>query len=209
MPSGYTAKIYEGEEQSFQDFALTIARAFCWIELRDTPLGPIPAKLKEPDTKYHEEQLAKAKQKKIDMLHISVQAAARRANEEADADAERRAKSAAEREELRGRYEAMLIEAEAYEPPTERHVEFREHMIKQLKQSIDFDCKIYNWPEPTRDGATWIKEQLEEAEREIEYHTKEIEREIERTSVNNEWALALLESLDVEVPAEEKEKVNV
>lgn len=37
MPTGYTSKLYEGEEQTFEEFLLTCARAFSHIELRDNP----------------------------------------------------------------------------------------------------------------------------------------------------------------------------
>jgi hypothetical protein len=60
MPTGYTAKLYDGD-QKFQDFAMECARAFgALIEMRDEPMNAKIPETFEP-SEHHVNGLERAK----------------------------------------------------------------------------------------------------------------------------------------------------
>jgi hypothetical protein len=61
MPTGFTADICKGAEVSFEDFAMTCARAFgALYSMRDEPMdAPIPETFVASG--YHADELEKAK----------------------------------------------------------------------------------------------------------------------------------------------------
>lgn len=201
MPTGYTAGLYEGE-QTFEEFVWRVARGFgALVSMRDAPEdAEIPEEF-EPRTEYHDRALAEAKitLAKLDAL----------TPDQADAEAEAEYKAQVAKRELetekqagiRERYEGMLAEVEAWEPPTADHIALKETMIQQLRQSIDFDCGgMDHWPaiEPL-DGQSWVEQQRERAERDLTYHAAEREKEIQRARSRTAWVQALRESLAVRV----------
>ena len=194
MPTGYTSKLYEGESQTPREFILMCSRAFgATIDQRD-----------EPFVSYHDEALAKAR--------VLVKEAPAWSDEEAD----RRAwaehveavtawrKSEAKRAEIRARYEAMLMEVDRWSPPTADHQGLKVFMIEQLRGGIDFDCKPYD-PPAARLGSEYRADVIKQANRDVEYHTKERAEKIRRAASANAWIAALYESLPAgPAPSEEK-----
>lgn len=139
MPTGYTAALHDGKDQTFTDFALDCARAFgALITMRDEPDAPIPDEFppSEHDKRWRDEAL-----KKLIALERRTpeewEAAQREEITEHNAYVTRsRQQSAA----LRGRYEAMLAEVQAWQPPTTEHEELKRFMTSQLEESIKHDC---------------------------------------------------------------------
>lgn len=196
MPTGYTAKLYEGEEQTFPDFAMTCARAFgALIEMRDMGLDArIPDEF-EPPT-YHEKEIRIAKARLATLGEMTPENAARHAKEDYDQAVIAREKAETERNARRERYEAMLADVDKWQPPTEEHQGLKTFMADQLRESIKFDCGMDYWPDlPTLDGAEWMAQQVAKAERDVAYHTEEHQKELERTESRNAWVRALRESL--------------
>ena len=71
-------------------------------------------------------------------------------------------------------------------------------MIKQLEESMNFDVmdeSYYKVPK-NRGGAVWLIDRIESAERNIAYHTKHYEEEVERTNSRNKWIADLYISLN-------------
>ncbi len=203
MPTGYTHKLYEGEDQPFDDFVLSCARAFgALILMRDDPPDtPIPDEFK-PESSYSEKQLAKAN----DVLSVArgwsdatAEAAADTDYKHAHYEWEQHLQRTAA---MKARYEAMLEKVQAWEPPTPDHQELKEFMDKQLRESIDFDCAgVERWyPEPQRkSGAEHKAAMIVIAERDIEYHTEQIAKEAERAQGRTAWVRALRDSLGQKV----------
>ena len=73
MPTGYTSKIYDGEQVTGKEFLMTCARAFgALIEMRDESLNAkIPEEL-EVNT-YHKKELENAKQKLKSIKNMSIE----------------------------------------------------------------------------------------------------------------------------------------
>lgn len=137
MPTGYTEKLYDGE-QEFEDFALRAARAFgALVEMRDSGLdATIPDEFVA--SAYHQEHRDEAVARRVELLALSPAAAAREAEAEADRwDAERKA-SAAETNARRSRYEAMRERVLAWHPPTRDGAEWRAEQIAKAERDIAY-----------------------------------------------------------------------
>lgn len=134
MPTGYTAKITEG--QTFEEFVLQSARAMgALIMMRDDPAdAPIPDEFKPSN--HHIEGLQRAKER----LAVLDAMSPKEAKAAADAAFEKQSKEVAERlarvREERAAYDAMLARVREWNPPTPDHVGFKDFMIEQIESSI-------------------------------------------------------------------------
>lgn len=197
MPTGYTAKLYEGERQTFAEFAMSCARAFgALVTMRDSSMDAAVPEQFEPST-YHVEKLTLAELRLRELDDMDADAcdlAALTAWQDAHAAWEQTRATKAER---RQRYQAMLAEVEAWVPPTDEHDGMKKFMAEQLTGSIDFDCSVeFEWPEPTpQTGDEWRAAEVAKAMKDIDYHNREHAQEVERTEGRNRWLRELRESL--------------
>jgi len=199
MPTGYTQPLYEGKELTFEQFALNCARAFgALIEMRDEPQdAPIPESF-QPNSFYQE---------KLTELENNLQKYTAMSDQEADtlADAEYQAtqknarKAIKKKEAMKVRYEGMLQQVESWVTPSNEHAGLKEFMIKQLKESIAWDCEgdFYNklLAQPKLSGSDWLKEKLRITNKDLTYYRNAHAEEIERITSRNLWVSQLRESL--------------
>lgn len=109
----------------------------------------------------------------------------------------------------RTNYEAMLERVYAWEPPTEEHVGLKKFMVEQLATSIEFDCGGDYWEnhlaklvkDGPLSGDAWKAQEIEKANRDIEYHTEEMTKDKKRHETNTAWIQALIKSLPEPVTA--------
>ena len=193
MPTGYTAQIADGI--TFKQYALSCARAFgALILMRDDPSdAPIPERF-EPSN-WNAQRLQEASDRLAQLRLMSpadADAAARAEHAKAVEDYDKRAE---ERSQLRKKYEAMLEQVVAWKAPTADHVEYKSFMEKQIRESIDWDCREYSDRPSLQAGTEWIATAMAKAERDIAYHTKEDAAERTRTEGRNSWIKALRDSL--------------
>lgn len=192
MPTGYTAKIKDG--QSFNEFVLGCAKAFgACITLRDEPLDtPIPDEFQPSD--YHARKLVEEKRE----LHRLCIMTTDQAQEEADVEYQKQLQDyerrVLENNSTKASYEAMLKLVEIWQPPTPEHEILKTFMMDQIKGSIDFDC---HEPEPPKriGYSAWLTSKIASVRWSIDYHEKEHKAELERTASRNAWIKALRESL--------------
>jgi hypothetical protein len=199
MPTGYTAKLAEGE-QSFRDFVLTCARAFgACIDLRDSPLdAPIPEEFKASPHYQEAQNNAVAE---LDRLTAMTDDERRAYGEKQKAErvASCRkyiAKEAAQRK----RYEGMVGQVQAWVPPSSEHENLKEFMLEQLQSSIKFDCSSSYWAErltsaESADPLSLYQEAVDSAKSSVGYYEKHIEEEKKRADGNTNWVRQLRESL--------------
>lgn len=200
MPTGYTAKLYEGE-QSFEAFALGCARAFgALIDLRDAgPDAEIPEAI-EPSP-YHLEAMGEASERMAEIQSWSALDAEKLAEDDYYRRVEEFGKSKRIREARSKRYAAMVERVRGWEPPNEDFVQFKDFMESQLVESASFDCD-YRMDPPTKlSGVEYTERELERARRDLHYHAKEWEKEQERARERTKWIRALRESLAEAAPA--------
>lgn len=196
MPTGYTSEIYEGKEVSLKDYILRCARAFgATAVMRDEPLSKeIP--VFQPND-YHLKQKTFAQQELIKYQNMSLEDAQKLINQEYDEKVRATDESLNKNNKLKQRYERLLIKVKAWEPPTVEHKELKEFAIRQLKESIYYDCSTECLNYPTKqDPKEWLNRKIETYQKDIEYHQKSWNREVERTNQRNEWIKKLKESID-------------
>jgi hypothetical protein len=198
MPTGYTAKLYEGE-QSFEDFVLRCARGMgALATMRDDPMdAPIPDRF-EPDP-YYRDSLARSEAKLAEAEAWTEDEAFAEWQTAYATQVDSRAEVASETAAKRVRYERMLAAVKAWEPPTPDHQGFKDFMIEQLTGSIDFDCSNYEWPDPPV-FAVWRDEELERRRRRVEMDRESWADEQRRAAERTAWVRALKGSLAVPVP---------
>jgi hypothetical protein len=200
MPTGYTAFLQEKPDMSFRDFALLCARAFgACIMQRDDELSTELVFDKPSD--YHSNALKEAKKTLKETQNWSVKQSKEDLNADIYSANCRMREELKEQSQWKETYETMLDLVNKWKPPTEGHAQFKEFMIEQLTQSIEWDCNShYYTQEVDRLNAftpeEWKEEKIKNAIHDIEYHTKNHAEEVERIKQRNEWKYQLIQSLD-------------
>lgn len=195
MPTGYTAPIEEGI--SFKDFVLRCAKAFgACVTLRDDPMdAPIPDEFRISD--YHEKALAAANSKAQELDGMTLEQAEKMAAAEHAAEMKRRQEYKEKNAALMVKYQDMLTQVEAWDPPTADHYELKNFMEKQIRESMRFDGPHSYYDEPVKrlTGVEWLEQTRERLFKDIEYQSAEHAKEVERVRVRNAWVKALRDNL--------------
>lgn len=197
MPTGYTAKLME-HGQTFQEYALTCARAFgALILMRDDPLDkPIPEKFEPSDWNTKRLAEARAELQRLENMGGTERIAFGNVMR-ADAIKRHRdwlAKELAENDRLI----KMRKQVEAWKPPSPDHAEYKAFMLQQIEvsmNSIDYIKKAIAEAE-AKAPVHFYADAVARAARDIEYHTQEYVKEVERTEKRNRWVAQLRESLN-------------
>ncbi len=193
MPTGYTAKLSECE-QPFEEFVWSCARAFgALVLMRDDPHdAKVPEKFEA--SPYYADQVRELR-RQIDEWEGSSQPARRAMYESFQASAKRsRDESIAKSKATKVRYEAMLEKARAWEPPSSEHEGLRSFMVKQIEESIQFDC--YDREDsPGQSFEVWQVSYGEALSRSLAYSEESKAKEEARTAERNRWIVQLRESV--------------
>lgn len=198
MPTGYTADVADGKVTDFATFALRCARAFgATIMQHDDDMHDMPKHREESD--YYATSLATARAE-LDALNRMTPAdvvAAYEARYQGRVESAQR--YAAQRAEQQRRYEAMLADVNAWEPPTAQHVNLKQFMVDQLTESIRFDCAPGYDDTPEReDPKAWYDAELKRVHERVSRAAANLEDERARVAGANAWIDALYASLGVE-----------
>lgn len=196
MPTGYTADVAVGKVSDLRTFALRCARAFgATVAQRDEPSDEPPKHREMPS--FYAEMLARAEAEQARFTTMTL------AEAESEMVAERE-KAIAYRDEYlagkaaqRARYESMLEEVKAWNPPTAEHVHLKDFMEQQIRESIDFDCGgSYEPAVPAvRPATAWIADKRAKAAAEVARLIQSMAEEQERCDRANAWIDALYDSL--------------
>lgn len=201
MPSGLTYKIYSGEELSLRDFALRCVKqlgaGYHASQQGDKDLPKDKAPILKVDD-YHPKKIEEAK---ADLQYYSgllnnLEAAQKLYDEEYNANMKYNAETNEKREKLKERYEIVLKKVENWAIPAEYN-SLKELMLKQLKESIDWDCSPYTpYKEEKIPVEEWVRSKIKMAVRDVEYHTEELRQETLRIEENNNYLKGLYDALD-------------
>lgn len=196
MPTGYTAAVQDGTITDFGAFARQCARAFgATLHQRDDPLSA-ELKLEKPSG-YHATEIDCLLRRLVQLKRMSPIDA----QHECQADYNQQVQDWKERCDDRAmhrvRYGAMLDKAEHWKAPTPDHLGLKSFMIKQLNESLQWDCgsaygptypAIKRWPE-------WLAEQIANTEADIVRHMRYLSEDVDRVANRNNWILQLLAAL--------------
>ncbi len=192
MPTGYTADIAKGI--TFEQYAWDCARAFgALVTLRDEPSAPIPERF-EPDTYF---------QKRLEEVHATLERISAWTPEQIAAEYQiafdssmaayqaRIDRAAA----LRAKYDAMLSQVRAWQPPTPDHVNYKEFMESQIVESIKFDCclEFDSAPAP-QEPATWHAEWIADLKASLVRSEQQQRDEVKRAHDRTQWVHAIRDS---------------
>lgn len=205
MPSGITSDIYEGKDVSLRDYLMKVGRQMSLaIHQRDED-SSAPIRLRKPYTAYSDEQETKGLQRIKELDDMSLVEAAEAARAEYKKAQLAYKNELATRQTLLKRYTDMRKQVEAWEPhPKVAYV--KEHALKFIDESIDFDChgtteeemmKYYPHPEK-KSAVRWLKESYKSAERSIKYARESRTEELNRVANFNQHIEAFLGSLPSE-----------
>jgi hypothetical protein len=206
MATGYTHVVTKNPNLTFTDFASKCARGMgAFIGQRDDSSDAAPI-WQDKVGSYYKRALKKAK---AEVARLSKMNKARRAKHIEEQRDQKRAyylRSIGEAVVNRLRYTKMLLQVNAWQPPTPDHVGFKKFMIEQLTSSIKFDCdrdwlqQELNKLDGKSDDDLW-QDLLAEARRHLKYAEESLADEKERTAERNAWKLALAQSIGINIAA--------
>lgn len=182
--TGYVQHMLD-HDQTFEQFALTCARAFCaLIHMRDERLIALAAAREE----VARLEAMTAHEREVHGVNL-------RAN-----NLVRVEKLAREQIEEITRCEAMLAQVEAWEPPTPEHEGMKTFMREQLRECIGGTREFYQqWEIDARalDALGYFERVLDRARREVSYHEEASAQERELVQARRQWIADLRRSLGV------------
>jgi len=204
MPTGFTADIIDGKITAFEQFAKKCMRAFgAAMHMREDSLGAeyIPATVDD----YHLKEL-KNYQERLDKVNaMSDEEIVNERSEELNylinLKKETLAKMSVDKERLIG----ILNKVETWTPPTESHEELKTFMMKQIVETIDWDCDpkyseealVKSKDEIQHLNADIVRrEMIDKIKWNINYHTEGHEKQIKRVEEANKWVEDLFKSLE-------------
>jgi hypothetical protein len=203
MPSGITAAIYEGKNITRDEFLMRVARSYSLAILQREDDPDAPLKHDDADTKYYSDKIAGAEADLRELSGISMEDAVIRSMAEHDEALEAWEAERTKRVAIRGRYEAMIREVEAWEPePLIAYL--KDGALKQLRESVEFDCgklgeemKYRSYPTLLA-GAPWIEAKTAVARKEIDYSREQIAKHQKVADERNQHIDAFLRSLETD-----------
>ena len=192
MPTGYTAGVMDGTITEFKDYALQCARAFgALITLRDDPLSSDLPVLEVGG--YYATSLREAEKEVKRLSSMTLRQIETEFLKGKNRDIKYHTKRIKDQEKTRQRYEKILEEAKKFVAPTDEHTSYRDFLISQLEESLNWDCgSTYHQEQlakakKKRSAKAWHKEQLAEAKYQLKYAKKSLKEEIERVKSRNDW----------------------
>ena len=201
MPSGLTCKIYSGEDLTLRDFALR-----CVTQLGAGYFASQQGAKKLPKDKapilkvdnYHERKILEAEEEleKWENLRNNLEEAQKLYDEQYTKNMQYNATVNEERKEIEKRYNTVLEKVKAWDIPIE-YDSLKELMLKQLKDSIKWDCSPYTpYKEEKVPIEEWIEIRIKLAKRDLDYHVKEFQEEKRRIAEHNNYLKGLYNALD-------------
>lgn len=200
MPTGYTAAILEGDGITFEQYALSCARAFgAPVMMRDDPMdAPIPDKFDA--SHYHDEALETAKAELGKLEAMSIRERLAYGDKQKAAELARLTENLHKQGSNKLRLERMAKAVTEWQPPTPDHAEMKSFMLQQIKDTIKFDgdtdyhdrrlAEISAMP-PSK----FYLDARDAAARTISYHTTGAEKERARAAERTKWVQDLKLSL--------------
>jgi len=186
MPTGYTAKLYDGEDVSFKDFLLGCAHAFNF-RMRDLPIGSEIPEPKMDD--YYVKAVERDTERLATAKALTIEQAQQAASDTYVAALNAAANAELERLDHVKQYNKMVAEVRAWVPPTPAHQGIKDFMLQQIGVSKHGDyMSKYVDEAKAKTPEVYFLSALSSATRDIKYHAEEHAKEVARTNERNEWS---------------------
>ena len=197
MATGYTAKLVSNG-QTFNEFIMGCARAMgACVDMREESAdAPIPERFEPSD--YHDKRLSEAKETLECLTAMDDEARLVFGKDKKRSAVDQAEEWHSSRVNTNARLDQMSEEVRAWNPPSLDHDGFKSFMLDQLKISTEnMDYSQKGIDEARAMGPQeYYRRAVDEAGRNISYHTKERLEEIERTESRNKWLKDLRDSIN-------------
>lgn len=203
MPTGYTAGILDGKINSFPQFAKQCMRAFgATIHMRDDDMDMEYQERTPSDS--HTKALVTAKQSLYDAKHLPDEVIVANKKKELEESKQYHLKNIEEAKVNFKKMNEILKEINEWQPPTSEHTGIKDFMADQITQTINFDCKTKYHDEALDNielellslNAKQVREEMiAKSNKDIEYHTKEYNKDVARCDNSNKWVKDFVNSL--------------
>lgn len=141
MANGVTMHVKDGSITGFNDFLRVAAE---YYGLPDSPITVDKAFIpREEDTR----QLSEAKRKLEEVRQLTNEKASHMARAYFEKQHQSYKKAYARQIVIETRYNRMITQAYAWEPPAEEHNDFKQYMLKQLRAAIARDVHVLTEPQ--------------------------------------------------------------
>jgi len=158
---------------------------------------------------YYVEALEKAQRELKRLQTISSETALVFAKKEFAEVIKNQQERISENNNLRKKYKDMLLQVKEWQPPSPEHLGLKDFMVQQITDSIKWDCNnsyLLDNPPKLLGGNEWLSQKTAKVLKDIEYHTKENQEEIERAKTRTMWIKQLRNSLGIEDASSTKAK---
>lgn len=197
MPTGYTAALHDGE-QSFKEFATKCSEAFLGegVTSRKSIEDFFTERLKSVLELLNNAKSELAKFRDMSPQEVLEYQKAQHEKESADFR-----EWAAKKQVIKQRYEGMRNQVLLWVPPGPEYMNFKEFMMKQLEESINFDCST-KYDDDLRpkvlDPEDFRKKKLASLEYWAKYYQDQYEEGIRARDNKLKWFDGLVKSLEDE-----------
>jgi len=196
MPTAYTEPVQLGKITNFKEYAMLCARSFgACVTMRENSFNTPTLNELQPSN-YHLEQIEQIQKDLENLKSLSDEECEQQALNMYNTQLNEYNNFVKENSLYKQRYENMLKKARRYKPPTKDHINYAEFLIKQLEDSMEWDCEINMGIPIKKDGQAWFNNRMKHLNRDLEYHLEKHKKEIERTNSRNEWIRKLKQSLE-------------
>lgn len=199
MPTGYTAGIEDGSIPDFKTYALQCMRAFgVCANLRDEPLSSeIPEVEVSP---YHKNALEKSIKDLEAFNNLTDEELLVEFNKYCELEKQFYIEELDRNKKIKDRYAAFLADAKKFVPPTADHENYKKFMIDQIVSSMTYITDDY-YERRLNDIETlnyddWKNAKYQTILNSIEYHSKKLQEDIDKTEKANEWISAAKQALE-------------
>ena len=184
MPTGYTFEVEDGKITELKDYMLRCSRAFgVCLEIRDESLDVLPPKKLVPSS-YYKDKLKSAEQELARLKETpKKQLMGNWMNDLRVAEEAHENVCKSTKEHL-DRYENMYQKVLAWKPPATL-ARLKEFMLSQIDVSREHMSLPKLEEHPTFDK--WKENRITRLIYDIEYYSKEYDRELKRVGEGNEW----------------------
>jgi len=200
MPTGYTARICEGE-QSMSEFILGCARAFgACAGQRDNPMDDLP-KIPAEIEFQGGARIAEAEKKLADLLALTQEEKIAMGVKEHKEQIKYYTKALKERKIVRARLDKMYARIEDWVPPSKDHDELKKFMLDQLQSTIENDGDVGYYErtlqaEKEKDMLDFYDSELVRAKWCVKHAKEEAHKEKDRYVNRVQWIKQLYNSLE-------------
>ncbi len=208
MPTGYTYKVSDGTEPSFESFVLRCSRAFgACINQRDSS-DEFPNPNLKSTSLYYVDQMKESEEELNKLTNMSDDEIFELAFTEYTECEKEALKQLEVVRNQQTRYAEMLSAVNAWTPPSSEHTGLKTFMLEQLTTSMDADNGLEEYYHkvvlamvpPSQADISSIREQrMKAARKSYDYVKKHLDEDTILENERRQWIFDLFDNLNVDV----------